>query len=75
MPLNGAHFQADTSKVHHLLKNYLVAEMVEQWISNIKNSANGRDDFDALCRHYSGEGNVKCRVATVDCLQETLHLQ
>ena len=67
-PLRGAHFQADTRNVHQLLKNYLVAETAEQWISSIENSADGCDDFEALRRHYSDEGNVSRRVATVDCL-------
>ena len=34
-PLSGAHFQSDTIKVHQLLKNYLVDETAEQWISSI----------------------------------------
>ena len=29
-PLSGSHFQADTKKVHQILKNYLVAETAEQ---------------------------------------------
>ena len=29
-PLSGTHFQADTRKVHQLLKNYLMAETSEQ---------------------------------------------
>ena len=72
-PLSGAHFQADTRKVHQLLKNYLVDEMAEQWIRIIENRANGWDDFDVVCRHYSGEGNVSHRIATADFLQETLN--
>ena len=67
-PLSGAHFHADTRKVHQLLKNYLVAETAEQWIRSIEKRANGRDNFDALRLHYTGEGNVSHRVATVCCL-------
>ena len=72
-PLSSAHFQADTSKIHQLLNNYLVAETSEQWISSIKNPANGQDDFDALHHHYSGKGNVSQCVEIIDCIQETLH--
>ena len=62
--LSSAHFQAGTSKVHQLLNNYLVDETDEQWISSIEKRVNGRDGFYSLCRHYSGEGNVSCHVAT-----------
>ena len=68
-----AHFQAHTRNFHQLLNNYFVAEKNEQWISSIEKRANGRDDFDNLLRHYSGEGNVIRRVATSDCPRETLH--
>ena len=72
-PLIITHFQSDTRKVHQLLNNYLVTETAEQWIRGTKKRVNGRDDFYDLLRHYSGEGNVRCRVATVDHLRETLH--
>ena len=68
VPLSGAHLQEDTRKIHHLLKNYFVAETAEQWIRSIEKRANGRDNFDALRLHYTGEGNVSHRVATVCCL-------
>ena len=67
-PLSGAHFQADTRKLHQFLKNYLVAETAEQYISSIKKRANVWDYFFSLHRHYSGEGNVSRRVTTADCL-------
>ena len=67
--LNVAHFQADTRKVHQLLNNYLVAETAEQWISSTKKRVNGQDNFDALCCHYSGEGNVSRCVKKADRLQ------
>ena len=70
VPLSGAHLQEDTRKIHHLLKNYFVAETTEQWISSIEKRANGWDDFDALLRHYSGEVNVSRRFPTADLLQE-----
>ena len=70
--LSSTHFQADTRKVHHPLKDYLVADTDEQWIRSIEKRVSGQDDFTALCRHYSGEGNVIHRVATADFIQETL---
>ena len=72
-PLIITHFKSDTKTVHEILKNYLVVEMAEQWINSIENCVNGRDDFDAFCRHYSGEGNVNHSASTADCLQETFH--
>ena len=73
MPLSGAYFQIDTSKVHQLLKNYLVSKTYERWISSIEKRANGRDNFDDLRRHDRGEVNVSRCVATSDRLRETLH--
>ena len=72
-PLSGTQFQADTRKVHQLLKNYLMADTAEQCISSIEKRANGWNYFDALRRHYRGEGNVVRHVTTADCLRETLH--
>ena len=40
-PLHGAHFRADSRRVHQLLKNYLVEETAEQWIKNLEPHANG----------------------------------
>ena len=72
-PLSSAQSQVGTRKVHHLLKNYLVNETAEQWISSIKKRRNSRNKFDALRRHCSGESNVSRRVATEYCLQQKLH--
>ena len=72
-PLSGAHFQSDERKVHQLLKKYPVVETAEQWISSIEKHANSQDDFDALCRHYSGEVNVSRHVTIADRLREKLH--
>ena len=71
--LSGAHFQSDTRKLHQLLKNYLVYETDEQWVISIEKRANGQDEFDALRRHYRGEGNISRHIATEDRLRETLH--
>ena len=71
--LSRAHFQADTRKVYQLLKNYPVAETAELWISSIENCTNVRDKFDALCRHCSGEVNVRSRVVTAYPLQDTFY--
>ena len=50
-----------------------MAETAKKWISFIVKRATVRDDFDTLCQHYSGEGNVNHCVATEDCLQKILH--
>ena len=50
-----------------------MADTDEQWTSTIEKYANGQDDFDALCRHYSDEGNFSHRSATEDRLRETFH--
>ena len=67
-PLSSAHFQADTRKVHQLLKSYLVAETAGQRISSIDKRANGQENFYALRNHYIGECNVIRCGATADCL-------
>ena len=59
---SGAHLQDNTRKANQLLKNYLVAKTAKQWTSSIEKCANGQNDFDALFRHYSREGNVTRRV-------------
>ena len=72
-PLHGAHFRANSGRVHQLLKNYLVAETVEQWIKNLEPHVDGRRDMLALCEHYSGEGNASWRIATAERMREGLH--
>ena len=47
-PLHGAHFRANSRRIHQLLKNFLVAETAEQWIKNLEPHANGRRDMLAL---------------------------
>ena len=47
-PLHGAHFRADSRRVHQLLKTFLVAETAEQWIKNLEPHADGRRDMLAL---------------------------
>ena len=47
-PLHGAHFRANSRHVHQLLKSYLVAETVEQWIKNLEHYVEGRRDMLAL---------------------------
>ena len=63
-PLHGAHFRADSQRVHQLLKNYLVAEMTEQWIKSLEQHADGRHDMLALMEHYQGRGNASRRIAS-----------
>ena len=72
-PLHGTHFRADSRRVHQLLKNYLVAETVEQWIKNLEPHANGLRDMLTLREHYSGEGNAGQCIATAEQMREGLH--
>ena len=72
-PLHGAHFRADSRRVHQLLKNFLVAETAEQWIKNLEPHADGRRDMLALREHYSGEGNASRRIATAERMRDGLH--
>ena len=65
-PLHGAHFRANSRRVHQLLKNCLVAEMSEQWIKNLEPHANGHRDMLALREHCSGEGNASRHIATAE---------
>ena len=71
--LHGAHFRADSRCVHQLLKNFLVADMVEQWIKNLEPHADGRRDMLALREHYSWEGNASRRIATAERMRDHLH--
>ena len=72
-PLHGAHFRANSRHVHQLLKNFLVAEMAEQWIKNLEPHADSRRDMLALREHYSGEGNASQRIATAERMRDGLH--
>ena len=57
-PLTGDVFQADARKVHQLIKRFLQAECAEQWIKPHAERQSGRQDMDALLKHYSGKGNT-----------------
>ena len=70
--LHGAHFRADSRRVHQLLKNFLVAETAEHRIKNLESHANDRRDMLALREHYSGEGNARRRIATAERMREGL---
>ena len=72
-PLHGAHFRADSRRVHQFLKNYLVTETVEEWIKNLEPHADGCRDMLTLREHYSGEGNASRRIATAEQMREGLH--
>ena len=72
-PLHGAHFRADSRRVHQLLKNFLVAETAEQWIKNLEPHVDGHRDMLALREHYSGEGNASRRIATAERMRDGLH--
>ena len=72
-PLTGSNFQADTRKVHQLLKSFLQAESAEQWIKPLTKRQDGRKDMEALRGHYSGEGNTSRRIAVAERYRDTLH--
>ena len=40
-PFDGPKFRADARKVHQLLKNFLTAELAEQWIRPLAPRGNG----------------------------------
>jgi hypothetical protein len=72
-PLMGPTFQADSRKVHQLLKSYLQAESADQWIKPLARHQCGRQDMKSLRDHYSGEGNTSRRIAVAERLRDTLH--
>ena len=72
-PLHGTHFRAESGPIHQLLKIYLVAETVEQWIKNLEPHADGRRDMLAQREHCSGEGNASRCIATAKRMGEGLH--
>jgi hypothetical protein len=72
-PLSGDVFQADARKVHQLIKSFLQTESAEQWIKPFARRQSGREDMDALRKHYSGEGNTSRRIATAERIRDTLH--
>ena len=61
-PIEGAVFQADARKVHHLIKSFLQTETADQWIKPPARKQSGRVDMKALRDHYSGEGNSSHRI-------------
>ena len=67
-PLSGDVYQADSRKVHQLLKSFLQTETAELWIKPLSRCQSGRDDMEALRKHYSGEGNTSRRIATAERL-------
>lgn len=71
--LSGAIFKNDARKVHQLLKNFLVSETGEQWISPLERHSDGRRDIIALRLHYSGEGNSSRRITSAEHMRETIH--
>lgn len=72
-PLTGPTFQADARKVHQLIKSFLQTESAEQWIKPHARRQSGREDMQALRKHYSGEGNTSRRIAAAEKLRDTLH--
>ena len=72
-PLSGDVFQADARKLHQLIKSFLQTESAEQWIKPFAKRQSGREDMDALRKHYSGEGNTSRRIAVAERIRDTLH--
>ena len=73
-PLTGPTFQADARKVHQLIKrSFLQTESAEQWIKPHARRQSGREDMQALPKHYSGEGNMSRRIAAAEKRRDTLH--
>jgi hypothetical protein len=72
-PLTGPVFQADSRKVHQLIKSFLQTETAEQWIKPLARKQSGRADMEALRKHYSGEGNTSRRIAVVERIRDSLH--
>ena len=72
-PLTGDVFQADARKVHQLIKSCFQTESAEQWIKPHAKRQSGREDMEALRRHYSGEGNTSRRIAAAERIRDTLH--
>ena len=72
-PLTGPTFQADARKVHQLIKSFLQSETSEQWIEALARRQSGREDMQALRKHYTGEGNISRRITQAETLRDTLH--
>jgi hypothetical protein len=51
----------------------LQTETAEQWIKPFSKRQSGRDDMEALIKHYSGEGNTSHRIAVAERLRDSLH--
>jgi hypothetical protein len=71
-PLVGPTFQADSCKVHQLLKSFLQTETAEQWIQPLARRQSGRN-MKALRSHCSGEGNTTRRIADAERARDSLH--
>ncbi len=48
-------------------------ESTEQWIKPHVCRQSGREEMQALCKHYSGEGNTSRCIAAAEKLRDTLH--
>ena len=72
-PLTGPVFQANSRKIHQLIKSFLQTETAEQWIKPLARKQSGRADMKALRKHYSGEGNTSRRIAVAERIRDSLH--
>ena len=51
--LTGPTFQADSRKVHQLIRSFLQTETAEQWVKPLARRQSGREDMQALRNHLS----------------------
>jgi hypothetical protein len=72
-PLTCPTFQADTRKVHQLIKSFLQSETAEQWIKALACCQSGQEDMQALQKHYTGKGNISRRITQAETLCNNLH--
>ena len=73
VPLNGAFFNADSKRVHQVIKTYTQCESAGEWIRSIQCHQDGRRNFTALKAHFQGEGNSSRRINEADRVRETLY--
>lgn len=70
--LQGQFFVADAKRVHNSLLGFLQGKNTENWIRSVARYQDGRRDMEALCRHFSGEGDSTRRIADAKQIQQSL---
>ena len=71
--LLGVSFEADRSTVHQYIVSFTSGQTSEDWIKPVKRHKTGRRTMQALCGHFSGEGNATTRIAEAERLRDSLH--